>query len=298
MLSKFKYLQKGLIEVRILITGVSGQLGNEIYNISEHENYGTYLNNKPHDSGGNMFKIDLGMKDGVFSLVGKLKPDWIIHCAAVAKIDWCELNKSESWISNVEATKNIVEASNKFGSKILLVSTDYVFDGKKGFYKEDDTPNPVNFYGKTKLAAEWWVKSTSEYIIARSSLLYSAKRSTLMGWVLDGVKKGNLTAATDLYYSPTLVPELAECILKLIEMNVTGVFHTAGDGRASKYELIKKLVEKLGYNSDIVKPITSNQLNLVAPRVPDSSLDISKVKSLGIKFSKIDDAMKKFKMYL
>ncbi|MBI1978626.1 MAG: SDR family oxidoreductase [Candidatus Aenigmarchaeota archaeon] len=282
--------------MKILITGASGQLGGEIFDISNHENYGTYFKNKPVNAGENLFKIDLGARSDVISLVEKLKPDWVIHCAAATKVDWCESNKDSAWVSNVEATKNIVEACSKFESKLLLVSTDYVFDGVKGMYKEDDVPNPVNFYGKTKLAAERLAMTLKNYIIVRSSLLYS-KKDNFMKWVVDDIKKGGLTAATDLYYSPTLVAELAECILKLIEKNEKGVFHTAGDSRISKFEFIKKFVDALGYDADAVKPVNASDLNLVAQRPYDTSLDISKVKSTGIIFSKIDGAIEKLKMF-
>lgn len=283
--------------MKILITGVSGQLGNEIYKISKHENYGTYFKNIPKNTGKELFKIDLGKRDDVISLVEKIKPDWIIHCAAATKIDWCELNKDSAWISNVEATKNIVEACSRFGSKLLLVSTDYVFDGMNGMYKEGDTPNPINFYGKTKLAAEWWAMNSEHYIIARSSLLYSGSEGSSMKWAIDGVKNGSLTAAVNLYYSPTLVSELAECILQLIEKNEKGIFHAAGDSRISKYEFIKKFVGALGHDDDAVKPVNANELSLLALRPHDTSLDITKIKSIGITFSKIDDAIEKLKTF-
>jgi dTDP-4-dehydrorhamnose reductase len=284
--------------MKILITGVSGQLGTEIYNFSKHKNFGIYLNHTPEKLDKSMAKVDITDKNQIFAYIESIRPDWVIHCAAITDIDLCEEDKEIAWKTNVIGTKNIVDACLSFGSKLLFVSTDYVFDGSKGLYKEEDTLNPINFYGKTKCMGEWLVEYLPHYIIVRTSMLFSPRKGKFVKWVLEEAKKGEVYGAIDIYSSPTLASELAECILTLIEKDVRGIYHAAGSERVSRYELIKKFVTAFGYDSSIVKPITLSELKLKAKRLHDSSLDISKVRNMGIKFSDIDGAIKKLKRSL
>jgi dTDP-4-dehydrorhamnose reductase len=281
--------------MRVLITGVSGQLGTELYNISPYENFGIYFQHVPENRYKNISKVDITNKKQIFTYIEKVRPHWIIHCAAITDVDLCEENKEIAWKTNVIGTKNIIDACSKLNSKLVFISTDYVFDGAKGFYKEEDVPNPINFYGKTKCIGEWLVESLPSFIIVRTSMLFSHRKGKFVKWVLEEAKKGKVYGAIDIYSSPTLALELAECVLKLIENDVTGLYHAAGSERVSRYDLIRKFVTAFGYDVDIVKPITSSELKFKAKRLKDSSLDISKVRSIGIKFSNIDDAIKKLK---
>lgn len=280
--------------MKLLITGVSGQLGKAVYKISRHETYGTYLKNRPTENNSRFFKIDIGNKSDVERLTKKIKPDWVFHFASETNVDLCEENKDLAFRSNVVGTKNIADACASVNAKLLLVSSDYVFDGKRGHYKEMDVPNPPNFYAKTRLMGEWMALTNPQTLIARTSILYSSA-GKFASWVLSAAKKGEITAITDLYNCPTFTTELAENLLKMAKKDLRGVYHTVGSERISKYDFVKKFVQVFGYGPDIVKPIKMKDVPFKAARVRDSSLDISKIRKEGIKFSGVDDALKRLK---
>jgi len=281
--------------MRIFVTGAEGQLGSEICRISKHDNFGTYLENYEALNNTTYVQLDITNRMLVFETIKKIKPEWIIHCAALTNVDLCEVQRDATWSVNVEGTRNIADASKAAGAKVLYVSTDYVFDGKKGMYKEDDKPNPLNYYGKTKLEGEKIVQSLKDSIVVRSSVMFSRDKPNFLLWVLNKLKEGEIGIVTDQINSPTLNTELAECILKLIEMDVTGVYHTAGDERISRFDFARKIAEAFGFDKSMIKPIKTEQLNQIARRPVDASLDISKVKSLGINFSNIKAALEKLK---
>lgn len=281
--------------MKIFVTGSDGQLGSEICRVSTHKNYGSYLNDYENVRGTNFIQLDITDRRKFLDLAKKIKPDWIIHCAAMTNVDLCEEQKNMAWSVNVNGTKNAVEASRLAKSNFVYMSTDYVFDGKNGFYTEGDIPNPLNHYAKTKLAGERFVEGLDKYILIRSSVIYSKRKNNFISWVLDSLKNGSVKAVIDQINSPTLNTELAECILKLINKDVNGLYHVAGDERISRHDFAKKIAKIFGFNEEAIEPIKTEQLNQKAMRPKDSSLDTSKIKKLGIKLSNVNDALKKLK---
>jgi len=281
--------------MKLLITGIGGQLGSEILKVSDYENFGIYLNEEPRSSNGTFVKCDITNRDRLIETIKKIRPDWVLHLASATKVEWCEENKEAARRINVDGTKNVVEGCKEANSNMIFISSDSVFDGKKGNYKEDDKTNPINFYGKTKLDGEQLVKTLPNHVIGRSCLMYSSKMGTFTSWVLDGLKKGDVEAAVDITSSPTLASELAECLLFIVKKDLRGIYHTAGDEAITKYEFIKKFAEAFGHNVNLVKPVRQEDLELKALRPKNSSLDISKIKSAGFKFSKVDGALRKLK---
>lgn len=150
---------------KLIITGASGLLGSKIVNLAKAKKDYRAIplhNTKPLYS--NSLKLDITNRKEVFDLFRKIKPDVVIHTAAETNVDRCETQKELSWKINVEGTRNIAEACSKTGAKMVYVSTDYVFDGEKGLYTEEDKPNPVNHYGITKLEGENQVKNYAKTI--------------------------------------------------------------------------------------------------------------------------------------
>ena len=282
--------------MKLLITGVSGQLGSAIYKISKYENYGTYLSNLPKANNKDIKKVDITSYNDIFSFVKKINPDVIIHCAALRNVDLCEENKELAWKSNVIGTKNIVDICNELRIKMIFISTDYVFDGYKGFYKEEDVPNPINFYAKTKVIGEWLVQNLEDFIIVRTSMLISNLPGNYVDFTLSGLKSGGISGTTDIKSSPTLVSELAEASISAIEKDLSGIYHMAGDEMISRYEFMRTVATIFGYDSNLIKPTTSDELKFKAKRPKDTSLDISKIKNLKIKFSTLEGSLKKLKI--
>ena len=123
---------------------------------------------------GSFVKLDISGKEQVEEAFKTIKPDVVVHAATLTDVDKCELNKELAWKVNVEGTRNIVEAAKNAGSFLVYISTDYVFSGDKGNYKETDKPGPINYYGLTKLKAEEIVQTQKEYFIGRPSVIYGS----------------------------------------------------------------------------------------------------------------------------
>lgn len=281
--------------MKIFVTGASGQLGSEICKLSKHENYGTYLSNYEGIDGTNLINLDITDRTKTLKNIEKIRPDWIVHCAAMSKVDLCEEQKGMAWSANVNGTENIINAAKSVRSGIVFVSSDYVFDGKKGLYKETDTPNPLNFYAKTKLAGEWLAEQLDKHIIVRSSVLYSNNKKNFVSWVLESLRNGEVRAVTDQINSPTLSADLADSILRLIEKGAVGLYHAAGEDRISRYDFAIKIAEAFNFDKKLIVPVKTAELNQKALRPQDSSLDTSKIKRLGIKLSNVNDGLEKLK---
>jgi len=281
--------------MRLLVTGADGQLGSEICRLSAHDTYGTYLNS--HADGGKtkFVRLDITDQAAVSETLRRLKPDWVVHCAAMTGVDACETNMDAARNVNVGGTKNLVHACEAAGAAMVYISTDYVFDGKKGNYKETDAPNPLNYYARTKLEGEVIASTLEKHVIVRSSVIFSAKENNFVSWVLESLKAGRTKVVTDQINSPTLAAELAECVLELIGKNAQGVYHAAGAERISRYDFARKIAKAFGADEKLIVPIRTAELRQKAVRPADSSLDIEKVKRLCIVFSNVDGALRKLK---
>jgi dTDP-4-dehydrorhamnose reductase len=287
---------------KILIIGVSGLLGNKVYNLAknDYQVFGTYNTHKP--SMENVYQLDVTKRADVFKLIGNIKPDFIIDTHALHNVDYCELHPEEAWLVNVEGTKNVAEACKTFGCKYVFISTDYVFDGKKATpYTEKDKPNPLNYYAKTKLIAEEAIKIlTTDYIIARTAVLFGVGglgKEPFALWLVKKLKNGEeVKAVIDQYNNPTLVDNLAEMLLTLCEKDKVGLFHISGKTNLNRYEFSIKIAETFGLNKELIRPITTPELNQVAPRPRKVALDVSKVeRATKLKALTIDEALNIFK---
>ena len=267
------------IEMKLLVIG-TGLLGKKIVETG-YERFdivATYHKEKPKVES-ELYKLDITDKNSVLNLVEKIKPTVIIHTAALTNVDYCEKNKAKASKVNVEGTKNVAIAAEKIGSKLVYVSTDYVFDGKKGFYKEDDKPNPINYYGLTKLEGERVVeKICNDYLIVRPSVIYGEGRKNFATWIIDELKNSREVKITKEHFaSPTLNTDLAEQIFALIEQEKEGIFHTAGRERISRYDFALRIAEIFELDKSLIKPVSAEDLNWIARRPRDSSLDVSRI---------------------
>jgi len=274
--------------VRVLLTGASGLLGHRLVEELCRRGYeviATYNRTPPMAKLGKVRWVKLDVTDtlSLEDLVLKSRPDVVIHAAAYTDVDGCEVNREYAWRVNVDATRSIVRACRVVKSYIIYISTDYVFDGEKGMYKEDDVPNPINFYGLTKLVAEEIVKcSDLLYTIVRTSAIYGVGPGKLnfATYVANKLMEGEeVRAVEDQYVSPTLNVALARAVAELVEIRPMGVLHVAGE-RCSRYEFAKMIARLLGANEDLVKPVKMRDMKWKARRPRDSSLDTSKARDL------------------
>ena len=289
--------------MKLLITGASGLLGTKLCETAlrnKHEVYSAYSQHKPVYGTPVELNI-LNLKDQQ-RVLEKTKPEAVIHSAALTNVDKCELEKELAWKTNFEATAHLAQLCKERGVFLIYVSTDYVFDGKKGMYKENDKPAPINYYGVTKLEGEQVVKkSDAEYCVARTSVIYgtipAAGKTNFALWLLDRLKRKQETKiTTDQWNSPTLNTSLAQMILEILERKLTGTFHLAGATRLSRYEFARLLAETFQLNPSPLIPTLSKEISWVANRPRDSSLDTEKATlTLERKPMQILEALKEMK---
>jgi dTDP-4-dehydrorhamnose reductase len=287
-------------EKKLSVTGASGLLGNKIVERARDDFEVTPIHNtKPLYS--NSLKLDMTDAVEVSNLFCRLKPSVVIHTASETNVDKCETEKAHAWKTNVEGTRNIAEACQKVNAKLVCISTDYVFDGEKGLYSEEDKPNPVNYYGLTKLEGEKQISIYCEnYAILRTSVLYGWHpwKNNFAMWVISKLKqRQEITVVEDHYNTPTLADNLAEMAVEIAEKDLRGLYHTSGNERISRYEFAKQIAKTFNVNADLIKPVKMSQLTMwTAKRPKDSSLDTSKIqKQLKTKPLNITEGLNKIK---
>jgi len=286
--------------LKILVTGSSGLLGSKIVKIALEKGndvYSCYLNHKVGE--GFPIKLDITDNSKVSSIFKKTKPDVIVHAAALTNVDLCERDRQLATKVNVKGTRNIVEAARELNSYLIYISTDYVFSGEKGLYREDDQPKPLNFYGYSKLEGEKIVKSSGlDYLVARTSVIYGARPASgkvnFALWVLERLENGEeVNALVDQHVSPTLNTNLAEMLLEACERRLVGTYHMAGATRVSRYEFALELAKTFNYDESTVKKAYMKDMKWVAKRPMDSSLNLDKArKVLKVKPLEISQAIK------
>jgi len=268
--------------MKVLVIGGSGLLGKKLREILLENNYDvftTYYRAHQTDKEKN-YQLDITQKKDVDIVIKKIKPDFIVHTAALTNVDECEKNKDLANNINIQGTKNIAEISIKIGSKLIYVSTDYVFDGKKDLYKEQDQVHPINYYGFTKLKGEEIVKNiVNDCIIVRTSVIYGSNNNkNFVMWILENLQKHNrISIVNDQYVSPTLNTDLSEQLVALINNDVLGIFHTAGGERINRYDFSQIVAEVFNLDKTLVDAISIKDMNWLAQRPRDSSLDVSKI---------------------
>jgi len=279
-------LEAKVVKLKLLVTGASGLLGHKVVQLALEKGHKVHSIYKEHPINlGNTIKLDLTDQSKVFNVISRLKPEVIIHTAAYTDVDGCEINKDLAWKVNAEATKHIATASTSIGAHLTYVSTDYIFDGERGLYSEEDSPNPISYYGYTKLKGEEFVREhDEEWCIARPSVIYGwslKHKLNFATWLLNNLSRGKeVKVLTDQYVSPTLNTNLAEMLLEIAERRITGILHTAGATRVSRHEFALRLAEVFNLNMDLVKPAKMDEMSWKAKRPRDSSLNVSKALAL------------------
>jgi dTDP-4-dehydrorhamnose reductase len=291
--------------LKLLITGASGLYGSKLTQLAVTEGYEVYSTDvQEMQVWGNFVKMDISNKIVVDETFKRVKPDVVIHAATLTDVDKCELNKELAWKINVEGTKNVLEAAKAEGTFVIYISTDYVFGGEKGNYKETDKPNPIQYYGLTKLKSEELVKTHDEYFIGRPSVIYGSTSATgkvnFVLWVIETLREGGrVKIVTDQWNTPTLNTNLAEMTLEVAERRLTGTYHTCGATRVSRFEFAQLIAQTFDLDKSLIDPARSSDFNWPAKRPTDSSLDTSKAQQiLQKKPLEINEALKRLKLEL
>ena len=281
---------------KILVTGAFGQLGASLCEV---------LSNKSILATGRIItmtekyrsvELDITNQKNVEELIHNYKPDIIIHLAAMTDVDGCEKDPEIAFDVNVRATENLLR---NFRGKFIYISTDYVFDGEKGPYSEDDKVNPVSVYGKTKLYGENLIQESDiDWVILRSNIIFSYNdrtKASFVNWVVDSLKRKQIiTVVNDQWNNPTWTNDLANVISMIIEKNISGLYHYGGGDFLNRLEFAKMIASAFSLDRELIQPITTPELNWLAQRPLKSGLYTNKIElDLGIEPLPIQKALDK-----
>ena len=292
---------------KMLVIGGTSLLGYKLLsNTNDFELYASYNKNIINLKNVETLKIDITNKKNCEKIFD-VKPDIIINTAAITNVDYCEKFEKNAFDVNVTGTKNIAKIAEKLGSKLIHISTDAVFSGSKKFYVEEDKPNPISVYGKTKLESEKIISKVNDSVILRPSVLFgwipfeyvktideSRKTMNFGLWVIDQLYKNNkMSIVNDQINTPTLADNLAENIIEIIKKDLTGIFHLSGLSCISRLDFSKKIAKTFGYSDNLISSISSEKLKQIAPRTLESCLKCDKIVENGVNLLRIDQSIEK-----
>lgn len=282
---------------RILITGANGLLGQQLVRVMgrlpQYDVLATGRECKPRFIGGSCGYAHLDITNGedLRQTFVDFAPDVVINCAAMTQVDDCEKHRSRCWAVNADAVDDLAELCRTHGARLIQLSTDFVFSGDDGPYEESTRPNPVNYYGRSKLAAENHARAAglNRWSIARTVLVYGAghnlQRSNIVLWLIDSLAKGETVhMVTDQFRTPTYAPDLADGIERIVRFGKSGVFHLSGREYMSIHELATRVADFFGFNPDLVQPTDRSSFSQPAERPPKTGFIILKAETeLGYK---------------
>ncbi len=291
---------------RVLITGANGLLGQElIAQMSRYPEYDLLATARgttplfPEGAGG-FVPLDITDFAAVRRLFLDFTPDVVVNCAAMTQVDLCESERDACWKVNVEAVEHLAKCCLQHGSRLVQVSTDFVFDGADGPYRETDRPNPISFYGKSKWASENAARGAGmdRWAVARTILVYGTgrelSRSNIALWVLDKLSRGEpIDVVTDQWRTPTYVVDLAAGIEKIVRHNRSGIYHLSGRELLSIYDFAHCIAEVFDLDASLIRPTDGTRFRQTAARPPRTGFIILKAETeLGYRPRPVREALR------
>ena len=273
--------------MKLLIIG-KGFLGSATYSVGLKYKMNVMGTNKKKGTNVNVCNID-----SLEKIISNYKPDAIVNCAALTNIDEIETSPESAFAVNVQGAMNVARVSNKHKIKLIHISTDSVFDGNKELYIENDQPNPINEYAKSKKLGEDMVKSNSEnYVIVRTNFYGEHKeKKFLFNWIIANLKHGKkITAFNDIIFNPLEINNLAEMLVELCRIKFCGIIHLASNEPISKYHFARKIATGFDFNENLVLSGSVKDAKLIAKRPLNTSLKNSLAKkTLKTKMISVDE---------
>lgn len=279
---------------KILITGSNGLLGQKLIDLylknSDVKLIATArgINRYPKDDGYEYAIMDITSFEQVQEVIKKYKPHCIINTAAMTNVDQCEEDMVGAKNLNINAVSHLIDAANQVDAHFIQLSTDFIFDGKAGPYKEDDKPNPLSFYGKTKLEAEKIIRAKSnKWSIIRTILVYGIvhdmSRSNIVLWAKNALEKGQpMKIVDDQFRSPTLAEDLAIGCQLVEQREAEGIYNISGKDQMSIVSLVERVADYFKLDKTSIERVSSSTLNQPAKRPPITGFNLEKsIKELG-----------------
>lgn len=279
----------------ILITGSNGLLGQKLIDkLASNANYKLIASSKgtnrhPLQTGYVYEDFDITDEQAVKTIINKYKPASIINTAAMTNVDACETTKEACVELNVHAVKYLLAAAEHIQAQFIHLSTDFIFDGEKGPYKEEDQPNPLSFYGQSKWDAEQLlINSTyTNWTILRTIIVYGVaanmSRSNIILWAKQALEKGDkINVVDDQFRMPTLAEDLADICILAVEKQAKGIYNASGKDFMSILELVNRVADFFHLDKSLITPSKSKTLNQPAKRPPRTGFVLDKsIKELG-----------------
>lgn len=274
---------------RIFITGATSLFGSAFLNlipedfqviVAQHK-----MQNQIKGSRIQTVKLDILDKNALFRTVAKYQPNVVIHAAAASNVDYCEVNRAEAWAINVGGTKNVLQAINGIKTHFIYLSSNAVFDGTKEIYEERDTPNPINYYGRTKYEGELLTLRHSKcWTVVRPITMYGwqpvGTRANPVTWVIEALSSGeSIKVVDDVFLNPLYNMDLGKLTWEIIKKEAKGIYHLAGPEALNRYKWAIKISDAFDLNRNLITPVpTSYFTGEIAMRPQRTIYSIEKIK--------------------
>lgn len=276
---------------KILVTGSNGLLGQKlVYKLKDRSDVDLIAtargeNRLLNQNGYTFYSLNIEDRENVDAVIDKVKPDYIIHTAAMTQVDDCELDHAACDRANVDAVQYIVQAAERNNCHLVHISTDFIFNGKEGPYDEEEgVADPLSYYGNAKWKGELIVqKSKLKWAILRTVLVYgivdNMSRSNIVLWAKAALEKGNpINVVDDQFRSPTLAEDLADGCILAVDKNATGIYNISGKDQYSIIDLVRTVADYYGLDKSLINPVSSSTLNQAAKRPPITGFILDKAR--------------------
>ena len=281
---------------KVLVIGV-GFLGNYIIKQLKTDNFITLGTKTTTNS--NYVALDITQKQDIEKIILEFNPDCIINCAARVDVDFLEKSPQTAYSINSDGVKNLAELSDKYNKRIIHISTDSIFDGIQGNYSENDIPNPINIYGKSKAIGEKHLRNIHQnYVIIRTNFYgIDNEGKFLFNWIKNSLElKKQITGFDDVLFSPVEIGNLSEIIEEFVMNDFIGTVHISSNDVVTKYDFAVKIAKCFGYDTSLINKKSINSFNFIAKRPKNTSLNNNYVfKIIKTRVLSIDDALNKIK---
>jgi len=287
----------------LLVTGASGLLGASV--VLQARDSGRKVAGICHRHplrvpGVELYEVDLTDRSAIQHVCREARPDSIVHCAAATNVDWCEDHPGEAEKINLEASANLAEISRQRNTRLTYISTDSVFDGKRGNYSETDQTCPLNVYARLKLRAEEEVLQHCPSALLVRTNIYgwnAQNKQSLAEWILGQLAAGErVPGFVDTYFCPLLANDLANLLLTMLDRGLSGLYHVVGAERISKYEFATKVAATFQFDPAQAVATHLSEARLRAARPQDVSLNTEKIQTaLGQPMPNVDAGLQRFR---